>query len=155
MKKILFTISFFLLSLCSYSQIPDSLLEEKTAKLYHFIKDWWQTPYSYGGTTKRGVDCSAFTQKLYTSVYDIKLPRTASTQYKLGKEIKREDLEVGDLVFFTSRGPSGWHVGVYLIDGWFVHSGSSGVYINNLSEPKYAERIRGYKRVIPANGYIY
>jgi cell wall-associated NlpC family hydrolase len=86
---------------------------------------------------------------LYKKVYDVNIPRVASQQYKVGKTITKEEVNTGDLVFFRSSGPSGWHVGVYLIDGWFLHSGTSnGVYVNNLSEEKYSKKIRGFKRVM-------
>jgi lipoprotein Spr len=138
-----------LISINTHAQIPDSSLNEDNKKLYKFIQEWWHTPYKWGGTTKRGIDCSAFTQTLYNKVYDIKLPRVAKDQYKKGVSIKREEAKSGDLVFFKSSGPSGWHVGMYLIDGWFVHSGvSNGVFISNLEDPDYKNKIRGFKRIL-------
>ena len=142
-------IFFFLLSFNLKAQIPDSLLNEETKSLYKFINEWWRTPYRYGGSSKRGIDCSAFTQSLYKKVYDVNIPRVASQQYKVGKTIQRTEAKTGDLVFFRSAGPSGWHVGVYLIDGWFLHSGSNnGVYVNHLDEEKYKNKIRGFKRIM-------
>ena len=142
-------IFFFLLSFNLKAQIPDSLLNEETKSLYKFINEWWRTPYRYGGSSKRGIDCSAFTQSLYKKVYDVNIPRVAAQQYKVGKTIQRTEAETGDLVFFRSAGPSGWHVGVYLIDDWFLHSGSNnGVYVNHLDEEKYKNKIRGFKRIM-------
>ena len=43
------------------------------AKMKTFISDWWDSPYKWGGTSKRGVDCSAFTQKLFRVVYELSL----------------------------------------------------------------------------------
>jgi cell wall-associated NlpC family hydrolase len=147
--KTLFLGILLFLSISVNAQIPDSLLNEETKSLYKFINEWWRTPYRYGGSSKRGIDCSAFTQSLYKKVYDVNIPRVASQQYKVGKTITKEEVNTGDLVFFRSSGPSGWHVGVYLIDGWFLHSGTSnGVYVNNLSEEKYSKKIRGFKRVM-------
>lgn len=149
MKKLLFILILFALSNTGYSQIPDSSLNPETAELYKFIKEWWRTPYKWGGSTKRGIDCSAFTQKLFNNVYDVNLPRVASAQYKVGKTIKREEAKAGDLVFFTSTGPSGWHVGVYLIDNWFLHSGTTnGVFIDSLEDPNYSNKIIGFKRMM-------
>lgn len=149
MKKLLFILILFALSNTGYSQIPDSSLNPETAELYKFIKEWWRTPYKWGGSTKRGIDCSAFTQKLFNNVYDVSLPRVASAQYKAGKTIQREEAKTGDLVFFTSTGPSGWHVGVYLVDNWFLHSGTlHGVFIDSLEDPKYSSKIIGFKRMM-------
>lgn len=148
MKTLLLSF-LLLLSFKLNAQIPDSLLNEETKDLYKFINEWWKTPYQYGGSSKRGIDCSAFTQSLYKKVYNVNLPRVASAQYKLGVTVKREEAKTGDLVFFRSKGPSGWHVGMYLIDGWFLHSGSgNGVYVNSLDEPKYSNKIRGFKRIM-------
>ena len=54
-----------------------------------FIDQWWATRYSYGGTDKNGIDCSAFTCKIFTAVYGIILPRTAADQYDLTEKIDR------------------------------------------------------------------
>ena len=54
--------------------------EVKNKKMFEFIDDWYGTPYSLGGTTKKGVDCSAFSQFLFASVYGLGIPRTAREQ---------------------------------------------------------------------------
>jgi probable lipoprotein NlpC len=136
-------------SLTANAQIPDGDLDPQNADLYKFIQSWWGVPYKWGGESKRGVDCSGFTQTLYKKVYDIDIPRVAAAQYKAGKTISKDELTTGDLVFFKSSGPSGWHVGLYLIDGLFVHSASKrGVYISSLNDATYEKKIRGYKRII-------
>jgi cell wall-associated NlpC family hydrolase len=97
-----------------YTQNGENIKQtfDTAESLYKFINEWWRTPYRYGGSSKRGIDCSAFTQSLYKKVYDVNIPRVASQQYKVGKTIQRTEAKTGDLVFFRSAGPSGWHVGV-------------------------------------------
>lgn len=108
--------------------------------LYKLIDDWWGTPYRIGGLTKKGVDCSAFVQNLVTNVYGEALPRTAQEQKSISREISREELREGDLVFFNTRGGVS-HVGVYLHNNKFVHASTSGgVMISDLGEPYWQKR---------------
>ena len=110
------------------------------ASLYNFIDDWSGTRYRMGGSTKRGIDCSAFTSTLLMAVYSLSAPRTAREQYKATQRISKNDLTEGDLVFFNTRGGIS-HVGLYLNNGYFVHSCcSEGVTINNLDDSYYSHR---------------
>jgi lipoprotein Spr len=121
-----------------YAQLMDIDVESITnTKLYEAIEDWWATRYHYGGTTKKGIDCSAFTGALFTAAFGVSLPRTAKDQYAQCDKVERENLTEGDLVFFNTRGGVS-HVGVYLANGYFVHSSvHGGVTINSLDEDYY------------------
>lgn len=131
-----------------YAQLMDLDIENITnLTMFHFIEDWLKTRYRYGGTTKAGIDCSAFTSLLLATVSGIKLPRTAFQQYSISEKISRQEIKEGDLVFFnTRRGVS--HVGIYLANNYFVHASSSdGVTISNLNDPYYSRRYIGSGRV--------
>lgn len=149
MKKILSLIVCFTLVLSSvtFSQSYDvTRLKEKDPDLFSFVQDWLGTRYKYGGITKSGIDCSAFTRTLYRLVFKTEIPRTAESQWKhvktKGVEVKKDNLETGDLVFFRTNTASTWHVGVYLDSGYFVHSSNrvQGVIISNLNENKYSSK---------------
>ena len=131
-----------------YAQLLDRNVEElKNVSLYSFIDEWWETRYHYGGTGKKGIDCSAFSSLLMNTVFAIKLPRTAREQYDATEKLDKEDMTEGDLVFFNTRGGIS-HVGVYLGDGYFVHaSRNNGVTISNLSDPYYSKHFIGGRRV--------
>lgn len=118
----------------------------KNITLYRAIDEWYGTPYRYGGCTKSGVDCSAFVQAIYTALFGIMIPRTAREQYGVSQQIKREELQEGDLVFFNTTGGVS-HVGMYLQNNKFVHAGSSGVTISDLFEDYWMKRLIGVGRI--------
>lgn len=147
MKKTLSLIVCFTLfiSIGAFSQSYDvTKLKEKDPSLFSFVEDWLGTRYKYGGVTKSGIDCSAFTKTLYSLVFKTEIPRTAESQWrqvkKEGVQVDKKNLETGDLVFFRTNTASTWHVGVYLDSGYFVHSSNrkQGVIISSLEEQKYS-----------------
>ena len=131
-----------------YSVLLNTPAEEvKNTKMFEFIDDWYGTPYRLGGTTKKGVDCSAFSQFLFASVYGLTIPRTAREQYTLTSRLSRTQLKEGDLIFFNTRGVVS-HVGVYLQNNKFVHASTSGgVTISDIFEEYWARRFAGVGRL--------
>lgn len=131
-----------------YAMMMDVNVETLTdASLYNFVEDWTGTRYRMGGSTKRGIDCSAFTSTLLMAVYSISAPRTAREQYNATKKVTKEELTEGDLVFFNTTGGIS-HVGVYLSNGYFVHSCSSeGVTISSLDDAYYLHHFVGGGRM--------
>ncbi|HJU45859.1 MAG TPA: NlpC/P60 family protein, partial [Chitinophagaceae bacterium] len=124
-----------------YGILLDIAVERLTnLKLLETIDEWYGTRYRYGGSTRDGIDCSAFTCALMTAAFGSALPRTSREQYAASQRIEKADLQEGDLVFFnTSGGVS--HVGVYLNNNKFVHaSTSSGVMISDLNEDYYLRK---------------
>lgn len=114
--------------------------------LLNYLEEWYGTPYRYGGNTKRGIDCSAFTSGLLSAVFGIKIPRTVKEQYDSSEPVSLDVLETGDLVFFdTGKGIS--HVGVYLANYRFIHASTShGVMISDLNEEYFYKKFLGARR---------
>jgi murein DD-endopeptidase / murein LD-carboxypeptidase len=116
---------------------PDSIVN---LRLYAFVKKWLGTPYRWGGTGSNGIDCSAFVQHLYRSVYDINVPRTSIEQFYtkwVDLYSNTKYLTEGDLVFFKTLANYNTvtHVGFYLRNGYFVNASSKrGVSIERLDD---------------------
>jgi hypothetical protein len=111
----------------------------KNISLLGFIDNWFGTRYKLGGTTTRGIDCSALTGALLLAVYGFNLPRTARQQYDATDHIDKDELQEGDLVFFNTHGGVS-HVGVYLENDYFLHASTHGVTISSLDDHYYAKR---------------
>lgn len=111
------------------------------------------TPYVRGGTSRNGgFDCSGFVQWSYNHV-GIQLPRTAREQSQVGKAIRRvDDMQAGDIVAF--RHPRrGYHTGIYVGDGKFIHSPRKRnvVRINSLDDPYFNKTFLGARRLNVSN----
>ncbi len=130
-----------------YSLLLDVEVEMvKNVNLFRLIDEWYGTRYLFGGSTKSGIDCSAFMQVLFTSLYGLSLPRTAKMQYDMARHISRTELKEGDLLFFNTRGGVS-HVGMYLTNNKFVHASVRGVTISDMFDPYYAARLIGVGRM--------
>lgn len=98
------------------------------------VAKWDGTPHRMGGTSRQGVDCSGFVQRLYKDLFDVQLPRTTTLQVRSGQPVAQGRLTPGDLVFFKPPYKRN-HVGVYLGDERFAHASTSkGVTISSLSD---------------------
>jgi len=108
-------------------------------RLFRPISAYLGTPYQLGGNTRRGMDCSGFVFRIFWESYQVKLPRSASQQFRQCATISFSELRLGDLLFFDIDGDGSiGHVGIYLGDNFFAHaSTSAGVIISSLNEPHY------------------
>ena len=151
MKKTIASIIYLLLLGCSSQQNSLDHKSQELSKSAHAWSDnsnaspfiqqyekWAGTPYEYGGTSKNGVDCSAFVQSVYLEAQNQALPRTTKAQSKLGYKVDIKKLKSGDLLFFKTSAKER-HVGIYLSNNAFMHASTSkGVIISKLNNPYWA-----------------
>lgn len=125
--------------------------EEERGILVKVAKSFSGAPYQYGGDSVRGLDCSAFVRKMY-EIFEVQLPRCAREQYYAGPRIDRNDLLVGDLVFFKTKRHAKYptHVGIYIGEDKFIHASSllkRGVKVDKLSDSYFSRTYTGAIRV--------
>ena len=132
-----------------YALLLDVEVEQAAnLNLFKVIDDWMGTKYRLGGSDKTGIDCSALMQILFSSLYNITLPRTAREQYDFAKKISRTELKEGDLVFFNTIGGVS-HVGMYLQNNKFIHASTNGVTISDLYDDYWSRKFIGVGRIDP------
>jgi cell wall-associated NlpC family hydrolase len=113
---------------------------EEAESIVKYAKTFDGTRYKYGGTTKRGMDCSGL---IYTSfnAHNISLPRTTASLQSTGNWVDLKEINVGDLIFFATNKNSRKvnHVGIVTNvrtgNVEFIHASSSkGVITSSLAE---------------------
>ncbi len=110
---------------------------------------WLGTPYKFGGSTRSGVDCSAFVQQVMRDAFGFSLPRATYEQQREGDPVSRRSVSPGDLVFFQIS-PKQPHVGIYVGEDLFIHAASSvGVSTASLNDPYWKPRYVTARRVLP------
>jgi len=119
-------------------------------KLFHFVYDWIGTPYRFGGNTKKGIDCSAFTKEIYSQVFNLDIKRNSRDIFSMVSPVSKDDLKEGDLVFFKIHSRSITHIGIYLGNNRFAHASMKGVAISDLDDAYYAKYFYKGGRVLSA-----
>lgn len=102
-----------------------------------------ETGYRFGGKNpEAGLDCSGMVSYVYGNAAGMRLTGSAADIARRGQPVSPEQMRPGDLVFFNTRNRSYSHVGIFIGDGRFVHSPSSGgkVRTDSLTKGWFADR---------------
>lgn len=128
------------------------------SRILAFANRWLGTPYQWGGTTRSGIDCSAYLRQMFRDLFNVELPRTTRQQINLGVDLdvnpRRPGLSMvpGDLIFFI--GPDGLptHVVVYAGNDTITHSVSGrGVVVDPIKKV-FGRRIVARRLLVPRSG---
>lgn len=141
-----------------FGAVPAHASADPVAKgILRFAGEWRGVPYRWGGTSRGGIDCSAYLRQMFRRLFDVELPRTTKGQIHLGRPIPlaKKDLTrglvPGDLIFFVNAAGIPHHVVVYAGGGRITHSESGrGVVVDGISRV-YGRRLVA-RRVVATGG---
>ncbi|MXV38479.1 NlpC/P60 family protein [Flavobacteriaceae bacterium Ap0902] len=156
MQKIyILILSIFLLISCGTNRARkvDNSVSGRAKTVLSKAYDFYGTPYQYGGTTRKGMDCSGLALVSFAEV-GIELPRNSAKQAEYGIKVNIKRVEPGDMLFFNTSGRGISHAGIvdHIKDGevFFIHASSSkGVMVSSLENSYWN------KRFVKAVRYIY
>lgn len=127
-------------------------------RILAFANRWIGTPYLWGGTSRSGIDCSAYLREMYRELFRVELPRTTKQQVKLGIDLdfdpKNPDrtMKAGDLIFYIGRDGRPNHVVTYAGNNTITHSVSGrGVVIDPIRKV-FGRRIVARRLLVPKDG---
>lgn len=124
--------------------------------MLNYARKFMGVRYVRGGRSPKGFDCSGFTSYVF-SQFGYQLSPSSSTQYTQGKKVSRDEVQPGDLLFFTGRASRSGRVGHVAIavdadpvsgEITFIHAARTGIKIDKITAPYYASRFLGARRVI-------
>lgn len=134
-------------------------VETEPFDLLHFSKKFLGLPYTWGGRSSFGFDCSGFVQMLYGRL-GIRLPRDAEQQIldPQGQPVALEELKLGDLIFWGSSEEEVKHVGMYLEGEQFIHTSPREnkpyVRISRLSDFEWSSQKEAFYSFRGARRYL-
>lgn len=152
---------------------PININPELREKLINVADTYKGIPYKRGGASSTATDCSGLTMQIYRDL-GLNLPRSSREQFHVGTPKKKDELEKGDLVFFSTSSPYKkikvrskknpkkkivkyikaprriTHVGIYVGDGKFIHAPRPGhtVTVESLNTNYYKKNYVGARSVI-------
>lgn len=128
------------------AQTSQTMATASAGQVIHFAEQFLGVPYVWGGTSPSGFDCSGFTQYVMQH-FNVSLYRTSESQFAQGIPVSYNNLQPGDLVFFSTYAPGASHVGIYIGNGLMIDAEDVGVAIDSISNSYWAPKYLGARRV--------
>ncbi len=117
-------------------------------RLRKIAESYLGVPYSFGGQSRSGMDCSGFIRQVFAEAHGLRLPHSSGDIYAMGRPVPRGELKPGDVVFFRQFGFID-HGGIYMGKNYFIHSSSSvGVAYSALNAPYFGAHYAGARRLL-------
>lgn len=131
------------------NQVPQT---SKGNQVVEYAKKYLGCKYVYGASGPNTFDCSGFTMYVFRN-FGVSLSHSATAQSRVGTYVAKENLQLGDLVFFTDyeTGHGIGHCGIYIGDGNFIHASSGTGYcvkISTLTSGSYLKRYGTARRIV-------
>ena len=134
----------------SAEQTPQTSWQAKTQEILINAMSLTGIKYKYGGSKpETGFDCSGFVRYVFNQAANLALPPTARAISQIGKTVKKDELQPGDLVFFNTLKSAFSHVGIYVGDNKFIHAPRTGgeVRVENMETKYWQNRYNGAQRL--------
>ncbi len=156
-KKITLLLFVLLISCDSSKKITKENTEYSTlvGKIINSALKYKGVKYRYGGTTKKGIDCSGLVNVTFAE-RGISLPRSSYKMSKKGRFVSLKNAKPGDLIFFKTNPKKPYrisHVGIItsvkngVVE--FIHSSTKrGVVLNKMNNPYYKRNFAGVRRIL-------
>ena len=114
-----------------------------------FTERYLGAPYMRGGTTIGGIDCSGLTQRYYSQICGVTIPRHSTDQWKAGEQITDSTREEGDLLNLRHREGTTDHVAIYFNDNEVMHAclDRHGVVVESMEDILKRYDILGTTRI--------
>ena len=159
---------WMLYGLADYKSVTFPPLSERQKEIARFALKYVGYPYiwageyptkssPYGAQKAGGFDCSGFVFYVMKMHFDYPITVNERGGHDMAARAKpritRKELQCGDPIFFGPKGPKSnvesiYHVGLYLGDGWFIHSTGStdGVTLSSLDSSSYYKQYFAWGR---------
>lgn len=137
-------------------QVPQNVIEQKQGwqnraqEILINAMSLTGIKYKYGGNNPAtGFDCSGFVRYVFSQAANLTLPPTARAISQIGKTVKKDELQPGDLVFFNTLKSAFSHVGIYVGNNKFIHAPRAGsaVRVESMQTSYWANRFDGAQRI--------